>query len=387
MTYSLSLGSKINLSNITPAKDQDNIIFGRVVQVILSKDEPGEDLYNEFGKEASINGIFYRDITDSSIANELEAEEDNFSSLPFALCSDPTLKRVPLIGEIVEITTKPKAILGGSGYSYTSYYHYPINIWNNAHHNALPETKADITEIDFGKNTVEIERISTLQPFSGDLILEGRLGQSLRFSGFNNSRSILTTENNIGAPYAILKVGQDPEYNDLMSYVEDINKDLNSIYLTTNHLVPIIKSTAKQDTFRDTPPLDFDKFDSNQIILDSGRIVLHSKQDSLFLNSKNSISFESATTNIDSTQYTSFDAPEMFIGAAATQPAVLGDENEKILNEILDTLDELGKQFAKATTPASAVTVLAGLGAFIPAKVGSIKSKVARIKSKKVKIE
>jgi len=385
MVYNPSLGVSLDSSRGASNARESSVIYGRVVEVLLGENSPSKVLYDELGREDSLNGVFYKNLFDP-IA-ESESEENNFLNLPFAYCQDPTLKRVPLKGEIVEITFKPKSTLGEGTYPLTAYYSYPLNIWNNAHHNALPDTKGNITEIDFGVNVVENSKIATLQPFSGDLILEGRLGQSLRFSGFNDPRNELTTEDNIGSPFAILKVGQDPEYDSLRSYVEDINKDSNSIYLTTKHFVPLEKSTTKQDTFRDTPPLDFNKYNNNQIILNSGRLILQANQDSIFLNSINSISFESTTINLDSTEYFSADAPEMFLGSNATEPAVLGDQADRILTRILELIEEIGTQFAKATSPPAAVAVLAGLSAYVPAQANNIKSSIKTIKSKKVKIE
>ena len=384
MVYNPTIGGILNTIKKETTDLSEKSIFGRVVQIVLDETSIESDLYNNLGRENSLNGIFYRNILESSITEE---EDIDFSTLPFAYCDNSTIKRIPVKGEIVEITLKPSSTLGGGNYPFAAYYSFPLNIWNNAHHNALPDTKVDITEIDFGESIKEQERIAPLQAFSGDVLLEGRLGQSLRFSGFNHPRSILTTDTNISSPYAILKVGQDPEYDDLQSYVEDINKDLNSIYITTNHIIPIEKSISKQNTFRDTPPLDLNKFQNNQIVLDSGRIVLHAKQDSIFLNSLNSISFESTTINLDSTEYLSIDAPEVYIGSNAVEPAVLGDSTEALLRKVLDLLTEIGTQFTKATTPATAVAVLAGLGAYIPAQVNTIASRLNSIKSKKVKVE
>lgn len=385
MVYNPSLGNIFNSKRNEVSLNSNTAIYARVVEVLLDESIPSKELYEELGREDSLNGIFYRDIFEPIL--EDESQDSNLSNLPFAYCDNPTLKRIPLKGEIVEITFKPGPTLGEGKYPFVAYYSFPINIWNNAHHNALPDSKASITEIDFGSNVEEQQKISSLQSFTGDVLLEGRLGQSLRFSGFNHPRSVLTTDSNISSPYAILKVGQDPEYDDLQTYVEDINKDLNSIYITTNHIVPIEKSISKQNTFRGTPPLDLDKFQNNQIILDSGRIVLHAKQDSIFLNSLNSISFESTTINLDSTQYLSIDAPEVYIGSNAIEPAVLGDSTEALLRKVLDLLTEIGTQFTKATTPASAVAVLAGLGAYIPAQANTIASRLSSIKSKKVKVE
>jgi len=373
-----------NLTNTVTKKStspssKEETIFGRVVDVILDSNHPQ---YGKYGEVESLNGVFYKDINDSTLENGRE------EALPFAYSYDCNLVKVPLVGEIVKIKKEPVRTIGGSGYSYGDYYVSIINIWNTPHHNSLPDTKEDIQELEFGDNVVEQSTITGLQPFTGDILIEGRLGQSLRFSGFKHPLNTLTDDSNNGKPFAILKVGQNPSFNELTKYTENINKDLSSIYITSDHSIPVNTSITKQDTFlkEDKPEL-LNTFKGNQIILDSGRIVLHSKSDSILLNSLNSITLGSSTLNIDSQDYISIDAPSIFIGAKAEQPAVLGNSNEEFLRKLLGLLDTIGKGFNACITPANTSGVLPGLGDYVSLEVTALINKLTELKSSKVKVE
>ena len=191
-----------------------------------------------------------------------------------------------------------------------------------------------------------------------------------------------------GKPFAILKVGQDPSFNELTKYTENINTDLSSIYITSDHSIPVNTSITKQDTFlkEDKPEL-LDTFKGNQIILDSGRVVLHSKSDSILLNSLNSITLGSSTLNIDSQDYISIDAPSIFIGAKAEEPAVLGDKNEELLKRLFNLLKTIASTFNSVKDPTSIVPALAVLAPIIDSEANALQSQLAGIKSKKVKVE
>ena len=374
-----------NLTNFLDKKlinenSSEKSIFGRVVDVILDSSHPQ---YSKYGEIESLNGIFYKDLNDSTLEGGRE------EALPFAYSHDSTLVKVPVKGEVVRIQKEPTRTIGGGEYPYADYYTSIINIWNTPHHNALPDTKENIEDLDFGENIVEQSNITGLQPFTGDTILEGRLGQSIRFSGYKHPQNSLTADENNGSPFIVLKAGQDPNFNELTKYVENINNDLSSIYLVTDHTIPVQVSTTKVDTFKEEEerPTDIDKFKGDQVIVDSGRIVLHSRNDSLFLNSKQSILLGGNTVNIDSTSYLSTDAPQIYLGKSAKEPAVLGNQNEKLLKRLFNLLQTIASTFNSIKDPTSVVPALAVLAPIIDEEAKRMTSTLESIKSKKVKVE
>lgn len=383
MAYNPTLGALTDVlgKGLTSAPKVEGVKYGRVVEVVLSKEEPGEKYYKKYGELESINGVFYKNIFDST-------QEDELDTLPFAYYDSTAVTKVPFPGEIVMVYSRPKRSTGGGDYPFVNYYTDPINIWNNPHHNVLPDPKSSNTEVDLGKNLIEQENITGLHPFSGDVILEGRLGQSLRFSGYKHPLNTFTDDSNNGKPFAILKIGQDKDFNDLEKYIENIDKDPSSIYLTSEHTIPLTPSITTQKTFlKEDKPQGLGVYKGNQIVLDSGRIVLHSKSDSILLNSLNSISLGSNTFNVDSRDYIAIDAPSIYIGASAEEPAVLGDKNEILLKRLFALLKTIASTFNSVKDPTSVVPALAVLAPIIDSEVNTLQSQLAGIKSKKVKIE
>ena len=85
----------------------------------------------------------------------------------------------------------------------------------------------------------------------------------------------------------------------------------------------------------------------NQIIINSGRVTLNSKDDSIFLFGKKAIGFSSAgTINFDSDDKFIVNSPEIHLGLDSVEPLVKGNQLELILNDILDSLNKLGRRLS-----------------------------------------
>lgn len=82
-----------------------------------------------------------------------------------------------------------------------------------------------------------------------------------------------------------------------------------------------------------------------QIIINSGRVTLNSKDDSIFLFGKKAIGFSSAgTINFDSDDKFIVNSPQIHLGLDSVEPLVKGNQLELILNDILDILNTLGSK-------------------------------------------
>jgi hypothetical protein len=82
-----------------------------------------------------------------------------------------------------------------------------------------------------------------------------------------------------------------------------------------------------------------------QIIINSGRITLNSKDDSVFLFGKKALGFSSAgTINFDSDDKFIVNSPQIYLGLDSVEPLVKGNQLELILNDILDSLNTLGNK-------------------------------------------
>jgi hypothetical protein len=120
------------------------------------------------------------------------------------------------------------------------------------------------------------EKIKFLKPKEGDTIIQGRVGNTIRFS-----ESFLVTEENPkeASPSIIIRNKQNPELDskkigELIE--EDINKDGSSIYLVTKNAKVPYKHTTIEKTkvaFKEYPS----EFDGDQIFINSDRVLLSAK--------------------------------------------------------------------------------------------------------------
>ena len=376
MAYSTTLSSAASYftANNSTVTVPENRVIARVVDVVLDKNHPDYEL---FGKDQAINGIRYKVLSSSQ-------DEEESTGFPFAYCGNVSIVKVPLVNELVEIVTDVADSVVETSYKPKAYYTKIVNVWNNAHHNASPDINLSDEDISLGEDVEEVSSMRSLHPFPGDSIIEGRLGQSIRFSGYFHENSPLTLEDrsNNGKPFTVVRVGQSDE-DSLDRYVEDINADSSSIYLTSDHIVTVETVNKKNDTFRDSIPVELDKYRGNQVVIDSGRLVFHAKEDHLILNSINSINLVGSTLNLDGIEYTSIDSQKIYLGAKAKEPVLKGDTTIKLLSDILSALTSLVTTHSLATPATAHVQLIAASQGILP-KIQTFKSKLESLKSKKV---
>lgn len=182
-----SVGGGNNQVNPTP---WDSFKLGRVVEVSLNPEKPTELGY-----------IKYVDVT-ATPSDILSYDENRV--YPIAKPLYPNVTNAPLINEVVLLVTQPDAGINKNLNSISTYYISVISLWNHPHHNALPSQEGNIapsqnktyeqtilgstvknqtqsTEITFGKTFREKANIHPLLPFEGDIIYQGRWGNSIRF--------------------------------------------------------------------------------------------------------------------------------------------------------------------------------------------------------------
>jgi hypothetical protein len=138
-----------------------------------------------------------------------------------------------------------------------------------------PNSKPNERESEKKEYTVK-EKIKFLKPREGDTILQGRVGNSIRFS-----ESFLVSDENPKepSPSIIIRNGQNKELDDkkIGELVdENIDKDGSSIYITSNNVkIPYTHTTISKskEAFKDYPS----DFKGNQIFVNSDRILLSTK--------------------------------------------------------------------------------------------------------------
>ena len=349
----------ISFNNPNSNFSAENIFTGRVRYCMLD-DKTYPNVFKNFGEWSSIGGIFFSKINAPNPNKDFST--DNFAKPLF-----PNNKTFPLINEIVYIIALPNSNIQSNVGSLDYYYFQPVNIWNSTHHNAIPDPinnsslppsqQQDYqqtsggtvrrvtdggTEIDLGKTFKEKINIKNIQPFEGDIINEGRWGQSFRFGSTVNNSAIpnpWSRTGNNGDPILILRNGQYSDGKDpWIPQVEDINKDISPIYATSTQNIPIQVSSKNYNSYNNAPTSP-DKFAGEQIILNSGRLLFNTKTDSILFSSKKTINLNSVEgVNIDSPRFV-VNSKNIFLGdKKATEPIILGNT---FLNDLRQLLTQL----------------------------------------------
>lgn len=376
------LGSQIGglvQSQTSGGSQQGTLLFGRVVKIAL--DESTEILDTQ-GNTLPIGTILYRDIT---------AEKETKATEHFALPLYANMKQFPLLNEVVMLVQGPTSDIQTNVGTKDVYYSTIVNLWGSNHHNALPEPNTDISTI-LGKDVVELSDINPMYPFPGDVLIEGRHGQSVRFSGNMSAKNTLVDDSNNGKPFILISNGQIKTDNGIDHIVEDINKDPNSLYFLSDHKSDLTPANTKRDSY-DVAPLNPNQYVGNQVILNGGRLYFNAKEDSILLSAKESIGLNARTVNLDAKDYMCLDANKIYLGRTARtsnsrEPVVLGIQLENWLTSLIDILKTIAISLPTVTsTPTGTIPGLAELGKAIDQPIKDLTTTITLFQSKKVYTE
>lgn len=362
---------------IAPLANQ-GFTSARVKSIILDNTH---EYFKEFGEWSSIGTIFWEPI-------DQPYSGSSYDKKSYALPIFPNIKHYPLINEIiytVQLTSTNQA----TNLSANRYYYFPpLNMWNSQIHNAQPgydedpsndalqtvdyntsfqgevrQIQDNSSEIFLGKTFIENANIYPLLPYEGDVIYEGRWGNSIRLGSTVRNSNIPNNWSSTGSngdPIFILRNGQTEtsEYP-WVPQLENINNDPSSIYLTSTQQLSLFPASNIQDSFtRSTPPESVSQYSKNQIILNSGRLVFNAKGDSIIMGANKSIHLSSNdTVGIDGGNQITLSAPKVYLGSSQgtegtqIQSVVLGDRLNLLLGDIAIFLGTLSIAFAGATDP------------------------------------
>lgn len=160
--------------------------------------------------------------------------------------------------------------------------------YQNVSSTGISRTNKNSGKSDFdgyGEYFTDNSNIHKLKLYEGDTLLESRFGQSIRFSGYNNSE-------NKFAPTITIRNGENPDSLESevgTSTEENINKDGNIIFLGSGEklLEWTLPTTNAKESFIDYPT----ELKGNQILLSSDRIILSAKTSEMIFASKGDIGF------------------------------------------------------------------------------------------------
>ena len=219
-----------------------------------------------------------------------------FNQKPFIVRpANSNIKQIPLVGEIVLIYRTFNEASDATKRRESWYYLQTLNIKSSTHANLLPglsdpqKTQDQIDATKPGK-TFTFKTVSPLQPYEGDLIIEGRYGNSIRFSSTIKTGGIYYKQPNwsgtvsgdsVNADPIIILSNQQRNLKNREFVTEDIEKDSSSLYLTSTQK---ITNFTLNNTIRQSKKSQSD-FNGSQFIGVADRIVLKSKQDVVVLDS------------------------------------------------------------------------------------------------------
>lgn len=313
-------------------------IYGRVLDVIISPDHPK---YKYYGGSQALYGVVYQRLF-AGESDDLKVRVNEF-----AYCKSSTFRRIPIKNEIVSLEYEASAEwtedLGVSHDIRKLYWTNIVSLWNNPNLNAYPDTLKYSGAVDTGPDFKENGKIKPLQLAPGDLAIEGRYGNSIRFGGTQASNIEIATTDSNGSPYTIIRNGQGSSSGDVTS--ESIDKDDSSVWLTSNHKVNLTEAGTKRSAWNDKyKPGKFKDYQGKQIVMNSDRLVLNAREEDIQVAAKRAVGVVATVVGIDGREYVAFDATKIYLGTAAFQekePVLKGKTSTNWMGTCLDYMDKL----------------------------------------------
>jgi len=243
-----------SISNISSGKGNKGkslFFFARVNDILLSPQTKTKNFFTDGGGWAGLGSIKFTPIG-------TVVDNDNPSNL-IAKPLFNNISKYPILEEIVMILNAPSYGLNDDPQAKTFYYLTTVGLWNSVHHNAFPDIKSyNGGDLNFGHTFTEKEDIRNLLPEEGDVIFEGRWGNSIRFSSTTKQKTInnpWSTTGEVGMPITIIRNNQsniDINSDPWVPVYEDPNNDGSSIYLCAGQDIPLNFASKNLKSFNIT---------------------------------------------------------------------------------------------------------------------------------------
>lgn len=334
-------------SNISVSSNLSKI--GQVIGIVNGVDLPTPEQYNRANK--IIGSVIYAEVNNNGPSEITGSFDDNlYNQYSIAKPSFSSVIDYPLKGELVWIKEDfPSADPNIEGTAIDKYYIGTISVWGSSQHNS-------VSNYSLSPTFVPSPTVKSLLPFDGDRIFQGRQGSALRFSTTTKLYNKINEWSSIGNEYdpiTILTNGFSSDSKDAY-YVEKINKDLSSIYLTSTQIIPL--ETDKTGVLNPVvSTIDVAKYSNAQVIINSDRIVLNSKKDELMLFAKTNINLNTKNIiNLNADERIHLNGGSVFLGTVnnqlPTEPLLLGQKTYDLLLELMGVLHNFGVGLAEAVS-------------------------------------
>lgn len=272
-----------------------------VVEVMLSESHP------EFSNSNLVIGSIRGRRYDTERGTPAE-------DLPWYNPIDPSELKIPLIGESVLLIESPNPGVIYRPKSRDYCYIATVGILRAISNNAYPAPTRPLgsngSPTTFTGNMgppivpkigdyVPDVFISPLMAFEGDRIIQGRWGNSIRFSNTSNGSEDFSFWNGAGSdgdPITIISngIGDDQES---LTRMEDLNNGSSNIILSSTQELDLEASNK-------LPPgyTKLNEYVSSQIVLSSNKIVLNSMEDNVVISGKKGVSISTPEWKADFTE-------------------------------------------------------------------------------------
>ena len=258
---------------------------------------------------------------------------------------DTNIKEYPYPGEHVIIAS----------YYGQKYYTQKLNLNNSVNLNSFPGLSKvyDIWTQEVYKDNLPMigwPRVKQLKAEEGDIIFNGRFGQSIRFG--SNVKEIIDKNQNLlpdtgipQSPNVIIRAGQGVEESNANRPVnEEINLDGSSIWMTTDQKVDI-KLDNSHSIFIWAEKGRYG-FEGNRITINSDGLIFNSKKNNILMSS---MGFIGLTANTEIGIEVPNDTGRVYLGdGMADQPVLGGDQTMELFGLLVDYLIEFTNQLAPA---------------------------------------
>jgi hypothetical protein len=352
----------VNLNQQSPT-----LKTGRVYGVVTTGNSPTAKQFERAGEYGGMGTVFFLDYNNAK--NIAGSNSDDFlDTCEIAKPLFPNISYYPLLGELIYILDLPSPAAQITANSTQKYYLTAINLWGDSQVNA--QTTSNNSSL--GKTFIENPNVRNLLNYEGDCIVQGRKGNSIRFGStvkFASDDNEWSSLGNDGDPIMIISNGHN--YNkDNDFYVEKIDEEGSSIYLTSTQNIPLhinVKDPINPFTL---PIVNY--YQSAQVIMNADRILINSKKDEVMLFANTNIELSTNNIiNLNAKEYVHLNVkeenpstvtiatikPKILLGTkytdeVPTEPLMLGRQTAKYLQDLLQAIDV----FAVKLTPAGAST-------------------------------
>ena len=264
-------------------------------------------------KSENPNNLYAIDV----VSYENNGEQEHFNVQPW----NSNIKQIPVTGESVLVfqTINEQTKVGEA--KPQLYYIQPLNIQSNINNNILPTTTEDPElDSDFDASVAT----SPLQPYRGDLLIEGRWGNSIRFGSTVTSGNydVPTTWKGSKTGDPILILSNTTKRETGKKFITESLKDDKSasISLSSTQQLPDLRlSTSLSKTYTKET-----EYNQSQLVAQANRIVLRSDKDVTIIDSNKAVIINSKSIKLGD--------------SSASESMVHGNELYQVLYGILNIL-------------------------------------------------